>query len=62
VAAYRGFNSRIGRTAAHHAPDIRARHCPRPELFFLAEGGPEQRLLAIIRDTRRLDVSVEIFF
>jgi len=62
VAAYRRCNSRIDGTAAHHVPDIRARHRPRPELIFLAKRGPEQRPLAIIRDTRRLDVGVEIFF
>src|ERR1039457_4205546 len=62
VAAYRGFNSRIGSAAAHHVPDIRARHRPRPKPLCLADSGPEQRPLAIIRDTSRLDVGIQIFF
>ena len=32
VAAYRGFNPRIGSTAADHAPDIHAQHRPVREL------------------------------
>jgi len=62
VAAYRGFNPGTSSTAAHHVPDIRARHRPGPKLLFLAERGPEQRPLAVISDTRRLDVGIKIFF
>src|ERR1017187_2110294 len=50
VAAYRGFNSRIGSATAHHVPDIRTRHRPRPELLRFSERGAEQRPLAIIGD------------
>jgi hypothetical protein len=41
VAVYWGFNSRIGDTAAHHAPDILARHGRRGKLFRFADGRAE---------------------
>lgn len=41
VAAYRGFNSLIGNTAAHHSPDILARHGERGKLLGFADGRVE---------------------
>jgi hypothetical protein len=61
VAAYRRLNSRIGSTATHHVPDIRAGHRPRPEFLSLADRGAEQRPLAIIRAARRLYVVLTNF-
>src|SRR5271165_453342 len=62
VAAYRGFNSRTGSTAADHVPDIRARHGFDRKSAGLADRGAEQRPLSIIRDTGHLEVGVEIVF
>src|ERR1039457_6956109 len=56
VAAYRGFNAGVRSAAAHHVPDIRARHRPRSESLRLPDRGAEQRAIPIIPDTGSFDV------
>jgi hypothetical protein len=48
--------------AAHHAPNIFARHARSGELLGFADSGAEQQPLAVVLDARRLNVSVEILF
>ena len=62
VAPYRGFDSRIRNTAAHHAPHILARHGKRRKLFGFADGRAEQPRPAVVLDASRFNVGVEIFF
>lgn len=45
VAAYRRLNSRIGSTAADHAPDIPVQHRPLGQLPRFADRRAEQRPL-----------------
>jgi hypothetical protein len=54
-----GFDAGVGGTAAHHVPDIRARYRVRREFVGLADGGTEQRPLAVADDLCSLDVRLQ---
>ena len=62
VAADARLDAGVGRAAAHHVPDILARHPPRPELFGFPDRDAEQRPLVIAGDAGLVDVGVEIGF
>jgi hypothetical protein len=52
VAAYRGLNARVGSTAAHHIPNIRARHHARPEFLGFADSGLKEDCALSVASTR----------
>ncbi len=62
VTAYRGFDAGVRSAAAHHVPDILARHPPRPELFGFPDRDAEQRPLGIAGDAGLGDVGVQVGF
>jgi hypothetical protein len=64
VAAYCGFNIGFKSTAAHHVPDIGARHRARAEFLRLtnrANRGAEQRPLAEVSRSRPSCVHAFLF-